>query len=57
MKNFIYSMCENPIILNKNANEDIMNKTFNKKKFIFGEYKTEKQRLAQMEDYKTRTKK
>jgi hypothetical protein len=56
MKNFIYSMCENPIILNKNANEDIMNKTFNKKKFIFGEYKTEKQRLAQMEDYKNKLK-
>ena len=56
MKNFIYSMCENPIILNKNANEDIMNKTFNKKKFIFGEYKTEKQRLAQMEAYKNKLK-
>ena len=56
MKNFIYSMCENPIILNKNTNEDIMNKTFNKKKFIFGEYKTEKQRLEQMEAYKNKLK-
>ena len=57
MKNFIFSMGENPIILNKNTNEDILNKTFNKKKFIFGDYKTDKKRLEEIEAYNNKLKK
>ena len=53
MKNFIFSMCEKPIILGKKNNEDELNKTFNKK-FIFGEYKTEKQRLEERESIKNK---
>ena len=56
MKKFIYSMCEKPIILQKGSNQDPMNQTFNKKKFIFGEYKTEKKRLEEMELYKNKLK-
>ena len=54
MKNFIFSMCENPVILNKNANEDSLNKTFNKQKFIVGNYKAEKKRVKEIEAYKNR---
>ena len=53
MKNFIFSMCEKPIILGKKNYEDELNKTFNKK-FIFGEYKTEKQRLEERESIKNK---
>lgn len=49
MKNFIFSMCEKPIILRKKPNENILNQTFNNKKFIFGEYKSERQRLKEIE--------
>ena len=54
MKNFIFSLCEKPILLRKCPSEDLFNKTFNGKNFIFGEYKTEKQRLEEREAYKNK---
>ena len=52
MKNFIFSLCEKPVLLRKSPSENLMNKTFDGKNFIFGEYKTEKQRLQEREAYK-----
>ena len=54
MKNFIFSLCEKPILLRKCPSEDLFNKTFNGKNFVFGEYKTEKQRLEEREAYKNK---
>ena len=52
MKNFIFSLCEKPVLLRKSPSENLLNKTFDGKNFIFGEYKTEKQRLQEREAYK-----
>ena len=56
MKKFLFTMCERPFILRKKLNPDTLNKTLNNKKFIFGEYKTEKQRLQEMESIKDKLK-
>ena len=56
IKNFISSMKGKSMNLRNNSSEDILSKTFNKKKFVFGEYKTEKKRLKEMESYKNELK-
>ena len=47
MKNFIFTMCEKPIILGKNKSQEQLNE----KNFIFYNYKTQKERLNEMELY------
>ena len=54
MRNFIFSMCEKPIILGKNKSQIQLNKTYNDKKFTLYDYKTEKQRLKELESYKNK---
>ena len=57
MKDFIFSMCEKPIILHKDSiKKDVKNKTFVNKDFKFGEFKTDKQRLEIIEAYKNKLK-
>ena len=54
MRNFIFSMCEKPIILGKNKSQIQLNKTFNDKRFTLYDYKTQKQRLKELESYKNK---
>ena len=54
MKNFIFTMCEKPIILGKNKSQRILNKTFNDKNFSLYDYKTQKRRIKEMELYKNK---
>ena len=56
MKDFIFSMCEKPIILRNNNPQENKNKSFSEKNFKFGEFKTDKQRLQLMETYKEKLK-
>ena len=56
IKKFIDSMKDKSINLRKNSSEENLNKTFNKKKFLFGEYKTERKRLEELESYKNELK-
>ena len=56
MKDFIFSMCEKPVILRKNSLQDDKTKTSSQKNFKFGEFKTVKQRLEIMESYKNKLK-
>ena len=56
MKDFIFSMCEKPVILRKNSLQDDKTKTSSQKNFKFGEFKTVKQRLEIMEAYKNKLK-
>ena len=51
MKNFIFTMCEKPIILGKNKSQGLFNNTSNEKNFVFFNYKTQRQRLKEMELY------
>ena len=50
MKNFIFSMCENPIILKNNDKEK--NNVHTMRNFKFKEIITDKQRLKEIESYK-----
>lgn len=56
IKKFIDLMKDKSINLRKNSSEENLNKTFNKKKFLFGEYKTERKRLEELESYKNELK-
>ena len=56
MKDFIFSMCDKPVILHKDSIKEEKNNTFSKKNFKFGEFKTDKQRLEIMESYKNKLK-
>ena len=56
MKNFIFSLCEKPIILGKKINQEEKNKTYSKKNFKFGGFKTDKQRLEIIQEYKDKLK-
>jgi hypothetical protein len=51
MKNFIFTMCEKPIILGKNKSQGLFNNISNEKNFVFFDYKTQRQRLKEMELY------
>jgi hypothetical protein len=54
MRNFIFSMCEKPIILKKNPSENqILNQTFNKK-FVLSKFKTDRQRLEELISYQNK---
>ena len=54
MRNFIFSMCEKPIILKKNPSEkQILNQTFNKK-FVLSKFKTDRQRLEELISYQNK---
>ena len=56
MKNFIFSLCEKPIILGKKINQEEKIKTYSKKNFKFGGFKTDKQRLEIIQEYKDKLK-
>ena len=56
MQNFIFSMCDKPIMLHKNINVNEKNKSYSIRNFRFGEFKTDKQRLKLMESYKDKLK-
>ena len=56
MQNFIFSMCDKPIMLKKDKNLNENNKSFSVKNFRFGEFKTDKQRLKIMESNKNKLK-
>ena len=54
MNEFIFSMCENPILLEREDNPNNNNKKIIKTKdhFFFGYFKTDKERLESMEEEK-----
>ena len=56
MKNFIFSLCEKPIILGKKINNEEKNKTYSKANFKFGGFKTDKQRLEIIQEYNDKIK-
>ena len=53
MNDFILTMCQNPIILYKKDNPYNKNKQYiNKNYFVFGDFKTDKERLESLEEEK-----